>query len=81
MLVASWTLTVAYGNPAVAQLTIVPTFDSTITNDPNAATIEATINGAIQVYAQTFSDPITVTIDFKESKSGLGTEHLVLRHD
>jgi hypothetical protein len=54
-------------------LTIVPTFDTSITNDPSAATIEATINGAIATYQQTFSDPITVNITFQESSSGLGS--------
>jgi hypothetical protein len=53
-------------------LTIVPSFDPTITNDVNAATIENTINSAIQLYEARFSDPITVTILFKEiSTSGL----------
>lgn len=53
-------------------LTITPTFDATITNDVNAATIENTINSAIQLYQARFSDPITVTIQFKEiSTSGL----------
>lgn len=57
--------------PASA-LTIVPIFDGTITNDPAAATIENTINQAIQVYQASFSDPITVSIKFAESSSGLG---------
>jgi hypothetical protein len=52
-------------------LTINPTFDSTITSDTNAATIEATINSAIAVYEARFTDPITVAFDFKESTSGL----------
>ena len=52
-------------------LTITPTFDSSITSDPNAATIEATINSAIQVYENDFSDPITVSIYFQEG-GGLG---------
>jgi hypothetical protein len=53
-------------------LTITPTFDASITNDVNAATIENTINSAIQLYQARFSDPITVTIQFKEiSTSGL----------
>ena len=47
-------------------LVIVPTFDSTITSDVNAATIQATINTAIQFYQARFSDPITVTIKFQE---------------
>src|SRR4051794_21016280 len=32
---------------ASTHLTIIPTFDSSITNDPNAATIEASLNSAI----------------------------------
>ncbi|MDB6020895.1 MAG: hypothetical protein JWQ04_752 [Pedosphaera sp.] len=53
-------------------LVIVPTFDSSITSDPNAATIESTINTAIQFYETRFSDPITVTILFQEiTTSGL----------
>lgn len=53
-------------------LTIVPTFDASITSDTNATTIENTINSALQLYQARFSDPITVTILFKEiSTSGL----------
>ena len=53
-------------------LVIVPSFDTTISNDVNAATIESTINTAIQLYQTRFSDPITVTIQFKEiSTTGL----------
>ena len=55
-----------------SSLTIIPTFDSSITNDPQAATIENTINLAIQVYEASFSDPITVPIEFSEMSSGLG---------
>lgn len=47
-------------------LIIIPSWDSTITTDPNAATIQATINTAIQFYQARFSDPITVTINFQE---------------
>jgi CSLREA domain-containing protein len=53
-------------------LVITPTFDSSITGDPNAAVIEATINAAIQAYESTYSNPITVRIDFKEMSGGLG---------
>jgi hypothetical protein len=55
-----------------AGLVIIPTFDSTITNDPNSATIQATINAAIQQYEALFSDPITVNIKFAKITSGLG---------
>jgi hypothetical protein len=53
-------------------LVIVPTFDSSITNDPNAAVIESTINAAIQVYENTYTNPITVQIYFREG-GGLGS--------
>ena len=55
----------------VLSLVIVPTFDSTITTDPNAATIENTINTAIATYEACFSDPITVNITYEEG-GGLG---------
>jgi hypothetical protein len=57
---------------AHANLVIVPTFDSTITSDPNAATIENTITNLIAFYQASFADNITVTITFKEMTSGLG---------
>jgi hypothetical protein len=62
-LVLALTLPAAYGTPS---FTIVPTFDSSITSDPNASTIEATINSAIAVYESLFSNPITVQIYFQE---------------
>jgi hypothetical protein len=52
---------------ARAGLIINPIFDSTITNDPNAAAIEGTINSAIGVFERTFTNPITVNINFAES--------------
>ena len=64
-------LTLALNTSAFA-LVIGATFDSTITSDPNAAAIEGVINTAIGTYESTFSDPITVSIDFKEMLSGLG---------
>ena len=53
-------------------LTIVPTFDTSITSDPNSAKIQSAINAAIQVYQTNFSDSVTVTILFKQMTSGLG---------
>jgi hypothetical protein len=53
----------------VLALVIVPTFDSTITTDPNATAIEATINSAIQDYESYFSNNVTVNITFKENDS------------
>jgi hypothetical protein len=58
--------------PAPAQIVINATFDSSITSDPNAATIIGTINQAILNYSTRFADPITVSIQFQEMPSGLG---------
>jgi hypothetical protein len=64
-------LVVARGD-SIGAITIVPTFDSTITNDPNAATIEATINSAIAIYEHIITDSITVNITYREMTTGLG---------
>jgi len=61
-----------------AGLTITPTFDSTITNDANAAQIEQTINDVIQFYENTYANPINVTIQFKEMTSGLGQSNTTI---
>jgi hypothetical protein len=55
-----------------AGLVIVPTFDSTITSDPNAAAIEAAISTAIDNITSQFSEPITVNITFVKQTTGLG---------
>jgi hypothetical protein len=55
------------GSAARADLVINPIFDSSITSNPNAATIESTINAAIQVYETRFSNSITVSIRFVNS--------------
>jgi len=65
---ALWLLTVVSAHA----FTIVPTFDSSITSDPNAAAIMVTIQSAIAVYELTFADPIIVNITFDEISSGLG---------
>jgi PEP-CTERM motif len=57
-------------------ITINPTFDATITSDPNHAAIESTINAAINYYDTTFTtsnafSPLTVNITFQEG-GGLG---------
>ena len=52
--------------PGYADVVIQPLYDSSITNDPNGATIEDTIAQAISVYKTVFSDPITVAITFRE---------------
>jgi len=48
-------------------LVISPTFDNSITNNANAAAIEAMINRAIAIYESLFSDPVTVFILFRYS--------------
>lgn len=68
----------ALAGQARANLIITPTFDSTITSDPNAASIEATINSAISFYEATFSNAVNVTIDFGEMSSGLGQSNTTL---
>ena len=60
------------GGPRTIGLVINPTFDASITSDPNAATIMNTINAAIAVYQAQFSDSVTVSIKFREMTSGLG---------
>jgi hypothetical protein len=62
---------------SVRALVIIPVWDSTITSDPNAATIESTINMAIQFYEARFADPITVSIQFEEMSDGLGESQYV----
>jgi len=49
-------------------LVIAPTFDTSITNDPNAATIMNTINAAIAMYQARFTDPVTVS--YQSTNSG-----------
>ena len=51
-------------------LIIHATFDSSITNNPNAGAIEAMINRAISIYESLFSDPITVQILFRYATTG-----------
>ena len=46
-------------------LVIHPTFDSSITNNPNAAAIQAAINRAISFHESLFADPITIQIRFR----------------
>jgi len=58
--------------PTPTGLTIIPIFDSSITNDPEAATIEATIYQAIAAYQTNIANPQSVSIDFQETTSGLG---------
>ena len=59
--------------PSACALTIVPTFDSSITGDPNAAVMEGAINSAIQVFEADLADNATVYIQFiNDPNVGLG---------
>ena len=58
--------------PRAGGLVIVPTFDVSITKDPKATAIMATINAALTELASNYSDPVTVTVTFKNVNSGLG---------
>ncbi|NNM87585.1 MAG: PEP-CTERM sorting domain-containing protein [Phycisphaerae bacterium] len=59
-------LLLALGSAGAAQanLTITPTFDSTITGSSDKTTIETDINNAISFYNNNFINPITVSIYF-----------------
>jgi autotransporter-associated beta strand protein len=63
----------AFAAQAKANLTITPTFESSITSDPNAATIEATINTAISNLESYIATPVNATITFGETNTGLGS--------
>jgi hypothetical protein len=54
-----------FGPAGYSQLVITPTFDSTITSNPNSTQIQATINQAIGFYQTNFTDNLTVNITFK----------------
>jgi hypothetical protein len=62
--------TIAITTEPSTGLTIHPTFDSSITGDPNATAIEAMINRAIAIYESLFSDPITIEIRFRYASTG-----------
>ena len=70
MLIAACVLCLARAGAAI---TIVPTFDTTITSDPSAATIESTINSVIGTYDAFFTNAVTVPIKFQETTSGLAS--------
>ncbi len=58
--------------PLHASLIIVPTFDSSITSQSGAAAIESTIDSAISFFESTYTNNISVSIDFYAMTSGLG---------
>ncbi len=68
--------TVAIMTEPSTGLTIHPTFDNSITGNPNAASIQAMINRAIAVYESLFSDPITIQIRFRYATTAPDGSHL-----
>jgi hypothetical protein len=63
---------------AGAGLTINATFDSSITNNANAAQIEAAVNRAIAIEEALFSDRVTIPILFRYATTGPGGSSLGL---
>lgn len=62
--------TIAITTEPSTGLTIHPTFDSSITGNPNSTAIQAMINRAIAIYESLFSDPITIEIRFRYATTG-----------
>lgn len=58
--------------PSTGGLTINPTFDTSITSNPNAADIEAGIQAAIDELESRILNPVTVEIAFVSNTNGLG---------
>src|SRR5437762_2108794 len=50
-------------------LVITPTFDSSITSNPNSAAIQSVINKAIAIFQARFKDALTATILFRYSRT------------
>jgi len=69
---AGYTETMAVPTDPTTGLTIQATFDSSITGNPHATLIEATINQAISIYESLFTDPITIQIRFRYATSSPG---------
>ena len=74
--VASYTQTMAMTTAPTTGLTIHPTFDSSITNNPNSAAIQAMISRAISFHESLFADPITIQIRFRFSTTTPDGMHL-----
>jgi hypothetical protein len=61
--------------PAHSGFILVPTFDSSITSDANSAIIESSINSAISLFENTYTNNFTAAIYFQENASGLGSSN------
>jgi hypothetical protein len=53
-------------------LTIVPTFESTVTSSADASQIESAFNYVVSQYEAEYSDPVTLDVNVAYSGSGLG---------
>lgn len=58
------TLAVCALGASAYSLTIVPTFDTSITSDPNAVAMEAAINAAISVFQTNYTDNLTAYVKY-----------------
>ena len=68
---------VAAGSVAHAtNMTITPTFESSITNSSDAGTIESDINSALSFYDQNFINPINVNIAFTITPTNSSASYL-----
>jgi hypothetical protein len=74
-LLAPGFLLLAVALPARPGLIVLPTFDSSITSDPNSVIIESSINSAISLFETTYTNNFTAAIYFQESPSGLGSSN------
>jgi hypothetical protein len=68
-------LLLALAVPAQSGFILLPTFDSSITSDPNSAIIESSINSAISLFESTYTNNFTAAIYFQENASGLGSSN------
>jgi len=65
-------LSAAVASPSAGALSIVPTYDASITGHPQGTFIMNTINSAISLYSGKIQDNVTVNIIFQTMNSGLG---------
>ncbi|MGD0462141.1 MAG: NF038122 family metalloprotease [Tepidisphaeraceae bacterium] len=63
---------------ARGNVTIIPSFNSSIAGDPNATAIETTINTAISNIESDLANPVIVNITFGETNSSLGESETFL---
>jgi hypothetical protein len=67
LLLSSLVMWVLINNFSAHALIIIPNFDFSVTSNPNAATVIADVQTAINFYQSTFTAPITVQMSFSET--------------